>query len=74
MKRIKESLYWIAVLISYLLAFTVFGMIIVFLLKLPPDSMFSGFVAWSLIACMVLFTADEKTLEMLKKFAKGDKE
>ena len=66
MEKVKSCLYWLAVLVSYLAAFTLFGMILVFLLGLPKDSMFSGFAAWSLILCGFLFTDDELR-ETLKK-------
>ena len=69
MKKVKSTLYWFAVLLSHLLAFTVFGMMIVFLLKLPVDSMFSGFAAWSLIICGFLFTDDEAR-ETIKKLVR----
>ena len=73
MKKIKEGLYWIAVLISYLVAFTLFGMIVVFLLRMPVDSMFSGFAAWSILICCMLFGAEEETLDMIKDFIRGNR-
>ena len=70
MKKLKSCLYWFAVLVSYLVAFTLFGMIVVFILRLPVDSMFSGYASWALILCGFLFTDDE-VREGLKRFAKG---
>lgn len=66
MKKIKDCIYWLAVLVSYLVAFTLFGMILVFVLRLPLDSMFSGFAAWSFIICGFLLTDDEAR-EAIKK-------
>ena len=70
MEKVKSCLYWLGVLVSYLAAFTLFGMIIVFMLHLPVDSMFSGFAAWSFIACAFLFT-DDDLREAAKKWTKG---
>lgn len=74
MKKVTNCLYWVAVLVSYLVGFTLLGMIVVFMLQLPPDNMFSGLVAWDVMICIMVFAADEKTLEMLKKFAGGKME
>ena len=69
MEKVKSCLYWLGVLVSYLAGFTLFGMIIVFMLHLPADSMFSGFIAWSFIVCAFLFT-DDDLREAAKKWAK----
>lgn len=72
MKKVKSCLYWLAVLVSYLVAFTLFGTILVFILRLPIDSMFSGFAAWSVIICGFLFTDDEAR-EAVKKLIQREK-
>ena len=66
MEKVKSFFYWLAVLVSYLVAFTLFGMILAFILRLPLDSMFSGFASWSFIICGFLFTDDEAR-EAIKK-------
>lgn len=71
MKKFKSALYWFGVLVSYLVAFTLFGMIVVFMLGLPLDSMFSGFAAWAFIICGFLFT-DDDLRETIKKLIKKD--
>lgn len=73
MKKFKSMMYWVGVLVSYLVAFTLLGMILVFILRLPLDSMFSGFAAVAFIICALLFTADDETRDMIKKIIKkGD--
>lgn len=66
MKKVKSFFYWLGVLAFYLVGYSVFGMIVGMLLKLP-NTMFSGFVAWSVIICGLLFTADDETKEFIKK-------
>ena len=50
MKKLKSSIYWIGVLVSYLLAFSLFGIIIAVVFGFP-DSLLGGFASWSLIIC-----------------------
>ena len=66
MKKFKSFLYWIGLLVSYLFGFTVFGIIIAMLLKLP-DRMLSGFVAWAVMICFLLFGAEDDTRETIMK-------
>ena len=69
MKKFKSVLYWIGILVSYLFGFTVFGVIVAMLLKLP-NVMLSGFVAWAIMICCVLYGADDETRENIKKLIK----
>lgn len=69
MKKLKSRLYWIAVLVSYLLAFTLFGIIIAVVFGFP-DSLIGGFASWSLIICFLLFGADDETREAVKVIIK----
>lgn len=66
MKKFKSCLYWIAVLVSYLLAFTIFGIIIAVVFGFP-DSLLGGFASWSLIICFLLFGAEDETREAVKR-------
>ena len=70
MKKLKNTLYWIGYIIVTLLAYNLFALIIVMSLALP-DSTVSGFVAWSVIICMMLFAADDETLAKFKDLFGG---
>ena len=65
MEKFKSSIYWIGVLVSYLLAFSLFGIIIAVVFGFP-DSLLGGFASWSLIICFLLFGAEDKTREGVK--------
>lgn len=69
MKKFKSFLCWIGLLVSYLFGFTVFGVIIAMLLKLP-NVMLSGFVAWAVMICCLVFGADDDTRETIMKLIK----
>ena len=71
MKKFKSCFYWIAVLVSYLLAFTLFGIIIAVVFGFP-DSLIGGFASWSLIICFLLFGADDETREAVKAIIKKE--
>lgn len=72
MKKFKSVLYWIGLLLFYLFGFTVFGVIIAMLLKLP-DKLLSGFLAWGIMICCVLFGAEDETRDAIKKLIAKDK-
>ena len=71
MKKLKSSIYWIGVLVSYLLAFSLFGMIIAVVFGFP-DSLLGGFASWSLIICFLLFGAEDKTREAVKNIIRKE--
>lgn len=71
MKKLKSSIYWIATLISYLLAFSIFGIIIAVVFRFP-DSLIGGFASWSLIICFLLFGAEDKTREAIKNIIRKE--
>lgn len=66
MKKVPSALYWLAILIAYLLAFTLFGIIIALSFGLP-NTLLGGFASWSLIICFLLFAADDETRNTIKK-------
>ena len=72
MKKLKNTLYWIGYIIVTLLAYNLFALIIVMSLALP-DSTLSGFAAWTLIICMMLFAADDETLAKFKDLFGGER-
>ena len=65
MKKFLTALYWIGYIAVNLMAYNLFALIIVMSLALP-NSILSGFFAWSLIICMILFAADDATLAKFK--------
>jgi hypothetical protein len=65
MKKFVATLYWIGYIAVNLLAYNLFALIIVMSLALP-NSILSGFFAWSLIILMMLFAADDETLKKFK--------
>ena len=65
MKKFFTLLYWIGYIAVNLLAYNLFALIIVMSLALP-NTLLSGFFAWSLIICMILFAADDATLANFK--------
>lgn len=69
MKNVKSFFYWVGVLIANLAAFNLFALIIAMLLKLP-NVMASGFVAWSVIICCLVFAAEDETRETIKGLLK----
>ena len=71
MKKFKSSIYWIGVLVSYLLAFSLFGIIIAVVFGFP-DSLLGGFASWSLIICFLLFGAEDKTREAVKNIIRKE--
>lgn len=66
MKKFKSTLYWIGVLVSYLVAFTFFGIIVALALDFP-DTMLGGMGAWALIIVGLVFAADDEERDILKK-------
>ena len=71
MKKLKSSIYWIAVLVSYLLAFSLFAIIIAVVFGFP-DSLLGGFASWSLIICFLLFGAEDETREAVKNIIRKE--
>ena len=71
MKKLKSSIYWTGVLVSYLLAFSLFGIIIAVVFGFP-DSLLGGFASWSLIICFLLFGAEDKTREAVKNIIRKE--
>ena len=71
MKKFKSSIYWIGVSVSYLLAFSLFGIIIAVVFGFP-DSLLGGFASWSLIICFLLFGAEDKTREAVKNIIRKE--
>lgn len=65
MKKFLIALYWIGYIAVNLMAYNLFALIIVMSLALP-NTLLSGFFAWSLIICMILFAADDATLAKFK--------
>ena len=71
MKKLKSSIYWIGVLVSYLLAFSLFGIIIAVVFGFP-DSLLGGYAPCSLIICFLLFGAEDKTREAVKNIIRKE--
>ena len=71
MKKLKSSIYWIGVLVSYLLAFSLFGIIITVVFGFP-NSLMGGFASWSLIICFLLFGAEDETREAIKNIIRKE--
>lgn len=71
MKKLKSSIYWIGVLVSYLLAFSLFGIIIAVVFGFPY-SLLGGFASWSRIICFLLFGAENKTREAVKNIIRKE--
>ena len=73
MENLRSKLYWIGVLIAYLTAFLLFGVIIALSFGLP-DTMVGGLLAYSFIICGLIFGSDDETLEIVKYvLTKGEK-
>lgn len=72
-EKMKSALYWLGFLLSYMVSLMVFGMIVAFIFHLP-NTMVGGMLAYTLIACGMLFTAEDETLEIIKYLVtKGEK-
>ena len=74
MKKRNSAIYWIGVLVSHLLAFSFIATVIVLVLGLPSDSMFSGMAGCGIVVCLLIFGASDETKEFLKKLASKEKE
>ena len=65
MKKFLTAIYWIGYIAVNLLAYNLFALILVMSLGLP-NTIVSGFFAWSMIIIMMLFAADDATLAKFK--------
>lgn len=70
MKKLANVLYWLGYIAVNLLAYNLFALILVMCLALP-DTALSGFIAWTLIICGVLFASDDETLAKYKDLFGG---
>ena len=71
MKKFMNSMYWIGVLMANVFGYLMLAFLFALSLGLPNE-MWSGFVGIGLVIFGIVFTADEETLELLKRFAKKD--
>lgn len=70
MKKFKSVLYWFGYIAVNLLAYNLFALIVVMCLALP-NTILSGFIAWTLIICGMLFAADDDALAKYKDLFGG---
>ena len=67
MKKFKESLFWIRVVVEYVIAFSVLAFIIA--LPLGFTGVLSGYIGWSIVLMLLLPELDDETKDALKKWA-----
>lgn len=68
MKKFKDFLYWVGVLLGNVFAYLMLAFLFALSLGLPNE-MWSAFVGIALVIFGIVFTADDKKLDLLKKFA-----
>ena len=69
MKKIKSFFYWPVVLFVHLVAFFVMAYILAVVFGLP-DNIGGGIISCVLIICGLILTADDDTLDFVKKTIK----